>query len=207
MAGRPQRRQQFRRLVAAVSLAACLGAAQAAVPLLPGPQWQELPEETRRVLAPLVNDWPQMEVWRREKWLEIAQRYPKLTPDEQARVQERMRAWAKLTPAQRRAARERYQTLLSASPAQKEALKKLWAEYEALPDEDKQRFLEEAAKKRARSDKAAAGRSIVPASRPPVMPKIPVPATPAPAVEPAPAGEAGTAPAEPSAAAAPSAPR
>ena len=198
MAGRPERRQRIRRIVAAVGLAACLGAAQAAVPLLPGPQWRELPEETRRVLAPLADDWAQMEVWRREKWLEIAQRYPRLTASEQARLQERMRAWAALTPAQRRAARERYQTLLSASPAQKEALRKLWAEYEALPDEDKQRFLEEAARKRARTAKPASGRSIVPPSRPPVMPKIPVPPAPAAAEAPAapPTAEGGTAPTE-----------
>lgn len=199
MAGRTERQPRFRRILAAVGLFVLLGTAHAVVPLLPGPQWAELPPETRAILAPLANDWGQLEAWRREKWVEIAQRYPKLTSTEQARVQERMRAWAALTPAQRKTARERYQTLQAATPAQREALKRLWNEYGALPEEDKRRFLEEAARKQAKTSKGSTNLSIVPAKRPP-LPKIPLPPanTPSPEAGTGTAAEAASPPTDPS---------
>src|SRR5437016_4917526 len=72
------------------------------------PNWNELNADQQQILAPLQNDWDQLEPVRKRKWLGIAKRYPKMKPEEQQRVQKRMQTWARLTPEQRRAARERH---------------------------------------------------------------------------------------------------
>ena len=116
-------------------------------PPLPQPSWAELNTEQKRVLAPLAGDWDKMDGFRRKKWLGIAQRYPSLSPDEQARMQRRMTEWAKLTPDERKRAREKYQSLQKASPEKKEAVKLKWEEYKELPESEKNRLTVEAARK------------------------------------------------------------
>ena len=49
-----------------------------------------------------------MEPVRKQKWLDIANRFASMKPDEQQRMHERMRDWVKLTPEERRLARENY---------------------------------------------------------------------------------------------------
>jgi hypothetical protein len=165
-------------------LAAALGAAQAVVPPIAQPNWVELSPQKQQILAPLAADWNRLESWRRKKWLEIAERYPRLGAEEQARIQGRMRAWAALTPEQRKAAREKYQNLQKASPEQREKLKKDWLEYDSLPDEDKKRFNETAARKSIAKPvpKSAGGHSIV---KPPPPRPVPPAATTAPSASPA----------------------
>ena len=80
---------------------ACAGLAapaHAGVPTLDQPNWSALTAEQQNVLAPLANDWNAMEVFRRKKWLGIAQRYPMMSPTEQVSVQRNMKGWARLTP-------------------------------------------------------------------------------------------------------------
>lgn len=117
-------------------------AAWAAQPLalLAPPDWAELPTDTQAILAPLGPEWNQIEPASRRKWLQIAERYPRMGKDEQSRMQRRMRDWARLTPAQRKAAREKYRNVRQASPEQREALKQMWIEYQALPDDEKGRL-------------------------------------------------------------------
>jgi hypothetical protein len=104
------------------------------------PDWAELPMDTQQVLAPLGPEWNQLEPTSRRKWLQIAERFPRMGRDEQARVQRRMRDWAKLTPDQRKAAREKYRNVRQATPEQREALKKMWSEYQSLPEDQKDRY-------------------------------------------------------------------
>ena len=40
----------------------------------------------------------QWDAQRKAKWRGIAQRYPKMGPDEQQRIQQQMKSWAELTP-------------------------------------------------------------------------------------------------------------
>jgi len=44
----------------------------------------------------------------KQKWLEVAKKYPNLSADDKRRVHERMEELAKLTPEQRRVARENF---------------------------------------------------------------------------------------------------
>jgi hypothetical protein len=113
------------------------------------PAWIELSPEHRQVLAPLQEDWENFEHERRLKWIGIAKRYPKMKPEEQARVQRRMQAWAKLTPEQRRQARESYKNL--AKDKDKHGnLREQWAEYQALPPEERQTLVPAPAEKKQR---------------------------------------------------------
>jgi len=113
------------------------------------PAWIELSPEQRQILAPLQDDWENFEKERRLKWIGIAKRYPKMKPEEHARVQRRMQAWAKLTPEQRRQARESYKNL--AKDKDKHGnLREQWAEYQALPPEERQTLVPAPAEKKQR---------------------------------------------------------
>jgi hypothetical protein len=114
--------------------AATKPAAKAAQPK-PGvrPAWAELTAEQQQTLAPLKADWDTLEPERRQKWIQIAKRYPRMKAQEQERVQRRMQAWARLTPEQRRQARENYKQLAKTQrPAPTKDLRQAWAEYQQL---------------------------------------------------------------------------
>jgi len=103
----------------------------------PQPAWRELSEDRQQILSPLAEDWDNMENYRRKKWLGIADRYPAMGEEEQARVQRRMRSWAEMTPLQRREAREKYKNLKQLPPERKEAVKQKWEEYSNLSEEQR----------------------------------------------------------------------
>ena len=69
----------------------------------PQPGWSQLTAPQKAVLAPLARDWDGLDNIQRRKWLGIVERYPGMKPEEQQRMQERMREWAALTPEQRAA--------------------------------------------------------------------------------------------------------
>jgi hypothetical protein len=97
------------------------------------PAWAELTAEQQATLAPLKSDWDTLEPERRQKWIAIAKRYPRMKPVEQERVQRRMQTWATLSPDQRRQARENYKHLAkSPRPVPSKDLRQAWAEYQAL---------------------------------------------------------------------------
>ncbi|EHP44077.1 transmembrane protein [Cupriavidus basilensis OR16] len=110
------------------------GSAPAASVANAHPTWNELNAVQQRVLAPLAGEWNSFPELNRRKWLQIAQRYEKFSPAEQARLQTRMTEWVKMTPQQRRLARENYQITRSL-PAQKKT--EAWNKYQQLPEEQK----------------------------------------------------------------------
>jgi hypothetical protein len=94
------------------------------------PSWAELTAEQQRVLDPLKADWDSLDRDRKMKWVGIAKRYPKLSVQEQERIQRRMQLWTKLTPEQRRQARETYKQLAKQPPQKQKGLRERWAEYQ-----------------------------------------------------------------------------
>ncbi|WP_454731210.1 MULTISPECIES: DUF3106 domain-containing protein [Cupriavidus] len=110
------------------------GASAATSPVNAHPTWAELSVVQQRVLAPLQGEWNNFPELNRRKWVQIAERYPKFSPAEQARLQTRMTEWVKMTPQQRRLARENYQITRSLPP-QKKA--EAWDKYQQLPEEQK----------------------------------------------------------------------
>ena len=126
------------------------------VAIPPQPSWQELNSAQQTILAPLQEDWNNMERFRRKKWLEIAARYPKLNEAEQERVRERMQEWANLTPAQRQTARDRFRELSKQNNAEERAaLAQKWADYQSLPEGVRARLEEEAREQEKASKRAA----------------------------------------------------
>lgn len=124
-------------------------APKAAAPAVPGSTnnspWHKLTRAQQTALQPLAGEWDRLDAPRRQKWLDIANRYASMKPGEQARVQERMRDWVKLTPEQRRQVRENYTRSKRIDPGQKSAQ---WQQYQQLSDEEKQKLAAEAAAKK-----------------------------------------------------------
>src|SRR3974377_540079 len=134
-------RHALSRVVLLLAFAAIAATRGGAPPRNSAPPWASLTVDQQQVLAPLAADWDkQLSHEQKVKWLGIAKRYPSMKPEEQKRVQARMQKWAKLTPEQRWQARERYRSLGNIAPDRREELRHYWAEYQALPPEEKTMF-------------------------------------------------------------------
>lgn len=105
----------------------------------PQPGWNLLGPQQKSILAPLASEWDKIDNMRRKKWLGIAERYPSMKPDEQRRVQDRMREWANLAPEQRAKIRDSYKEFNQLPTEQKQVVKQKWEAYSNLPPEEKQR--------------------------------------------------------------------
>ena len=101
------------------------------------PLWRSLTPAQQVALQPLQGEWDQMDGVRKQKWLQLANRFATLKPEEQQRVHERMREWATLTPEQRELARETYTRTRKIAPEQKNAT---WESYQQLPEEQKKKL-------------------------------------------------------------------
>lgn len=134
-------------LVVALILGGLIGEARAVVPILDQPRWAALAPEQKTILAPLEKEWDAMEAYRRKKWLGIAQRYPAMSPAEQASMQRNMRDWVRLAPEERKAAREKFKTLNKAAPEERQIVRQKWDEYNALPQEERDRLRTEASRR------------------------------------------------------------
>jgi hypothetical protein len=111
------------------------------------PLWANLSRPQQVALEPLAAEWDRMEGIRKQKWLEIANRFSSMKPDEQARVHERMRDWIKMTPEERRVVRENYTRTKKIDPGQKS---QKWEQYQQLPEEQKKELAAQAASARAK---------------------------------------------------------
>ncbi|MFC5430359.1 DUF3106 domain-containing protein [Paraburkholderia denitrificans] len=116
---------------------------------LPGPSdrlaWANLSDAQHVALAPFANEWDHFGDERRRKWLRIAARYPKMSPEAQEHLHARMAEWVEMTPEQRRVARENYQ-VSKALPAQ--ARQRAWKDYQQLPPDQKARLAASERKRR-----------------------------------------------------------
>jgi hypothetical protein len=111
------------------------------------PAWAELTAEQQKILSPLKADWDSLETARRSKWIGIAKRYPTMKAEEQERVTRRMQRWAALSPEQRRQARETYKQLAKSQAVQRAKLREQWAQYQALPERERQDLVPDARRK------------------------------------------------------------
>jgi hypothetical protein len=122
-----------------------LSEARAAPKLGTKPLWTELTPAQQQALAPLAAEWDKVDTLRKKKWLEIGNKFASMKPDEQQRIQERMREWVKLTPEQRRVARESFARSKKLDADQKSAQ---WQEYQQLPEEQKKKLADDDAAKK-----------------------------------------------------------
>lgn len=106
-----------------------------------GPAWSALTPAQQQALAPLQRDWVGIDPNRKQKWLEVAARFPRLPADERARVQQRMADWARLTPAERASARMQFQEVRQLPAEERQAR---WQQYRALSDEERKSLAQRA---------------------------------------------------------------
>lgn len=118
--------------------------AVAAAPVRTGDlSWNSLTTAQRQALKPLQRDWAGIDTARRLKWLEIAQRYRHMSPQEQTRLHQRMREWARLSPKERNKARLTFREARGLSPQERQDR---WNAYLALPAPQRQQLASEASR-------------------------------------------------------------
>ncbi len=105
------------------------------------PVWASLSKAQQAALAPLQRDWASIEPARKQKWLEVATRFPTMPAAERERVQQRMSEWARMTPTERGQARLQFQESRAFTPADRQAR---WEEYKALPDDQRRELAQRA---------------------------------------------------------------
>lgn len=139
------------------------------------PFWKGLTPQQQQVLAPLSAEWDGYTARGRKRLIALADRYPHLKPEEQARVTARLKAWAALSREDRDKARENFRKVRKLPPEkQAEVKQKLQAERDA---QKKRETL------RREAHEHAAKRLPVPAAAP-LAPKPPAPKESAPATAP-----------------------
>jgi len=111
----------------------------------PDGTWEGLKPAQQQILAPLESDWDYMLPDSRKKWIQVANIYPKMSAQDQERLQSRMTSWSNLSQKDRRIARENYLTSLK-FPAEKKA--EAWYAYQKLSDEQKKKLAESELKKK-----------------------------------------------------------
>ena len=99
--------------------------------------WDDLSVVQQKILAPLEEDWSYLSKERRQKWIQVANLYPKMKRADQERLQSRMNEWAKLSQKDRRIARDNYLSSLR-FPAEEKA--SAWQAYQQLSAEDKKKL-------------------------------------------------------------------
>ncbi len=107
--------------------------------------WNKLTPAQRSALAPLAGDWNRLDTFRKEKWLELADRFATMSETDQARMQKRMQEWVRLSPEQRRIARENYTRVKKLQAKQKS---RQWEQYQQLPEEKKKELAARASSKK-----------------------------------------------------------
>lgn len=98
------------------------------------PLWSELTPTQQFVLAPFADQWNTWPLAEKRAWVELADRVPRMSAEQQARAHERIHEWAALSPEQRRLARQNYRL---AQQLPKDERVAQWQQYEALTPEQK----------------------------------------------------------------------
>ena len=111
----------------------------------PDGTWEGLKPAQQKILAPLESDWDYMLPDSRKKWTQVANIYPKMSSQDQERLQSRMAGWSNLSQKERRLARENYLSSLK-FPAEKKA--EAWSAYQKLTDEQKKKLADSEVKKK-----------------------------------------------------------
>lgn len=131
LAGTSQARETTGTLATPKSDAVKPATAKPSKPEPKAPTWQELNLKQKQLLAELATQWDQQTDRLRNDLIKVANKYPKMKPDEQERVRRRITRWANLTPEQRDTARARFQHIKKQPPEKQKEVKRKWEKYNA----------------------------------------------------------------------------
>ena len=104
------------------------------------PAWSELTPPQKEALRPLAEAWPSLSELHKRKWLVLSHNFADFSPQEQHKLQQRMRDWASLT------ARERAQARLHFAEVQQlpgDERRAKWEAYQALSDEQRRKLADD----------------------------------------------------------------
>ena len=132
-----------------------------------GVRWQNMKPAQQAVLKPLERDWSGIDAASKQKWLELAARFPRMSPDEQSRVQARMADWGRMTPQARGQARMNYQEAKQLPVQDRQAR---WESYQALSPEQKRQLAARAAPAPAPAASKAAPLADAPQAKSNIVP-------------------------------------
>lgn len=134
--------------------------------------WESLKPAQQQILSPLQSDWDYMPPESHKRWIQVATIYPKMSEQDQQRLQSRMESWFHLSQRDRRIARENYLTSLK-FPTEKKI--EAWSAYQKLSDEEKKKLAQaEITKKKPTATNAPT------LQQHPLSQKATIPAPPAP---------------------------
>jgi len=111
----------------------------------PDGTWEGLKPSQQLILAPLESDWDYMPPDSRKKWIQVSNIYPKMSAQDQERLQSRMASWSNLSQKERRLARDNYLSSLK-FPAEKKT--EAWNAYQKLSDDQKKKLAQSEVKKK-----------------------------------------------------------
>ncbi|MDP2006744.1 MAG: DUF3106 domain-containing protein [Rubrivivax sp.] len=120
------------------------------------PTWASLTAAQRQVLAPLQREWVAIDPSQREKWLEVAAKFPKMPADERQRLQNRMSEWVRMSPTERATARQQFQEVKRLPTEERQ---ERWQAYQALTPEERNKLAQQRAKPVTKQPAGAASRS------------------------------------------------
>lgn len=156
----------------------------------PDGTWDGLKPVQQQILAPLEDDWDYMHPDSRKKWIQVANIYPKMSKQDQDRLQSRMASWSNLSQKERRIARENYLSSLQ-FPAEKKA--EAWSAYQKLSDDQKKKLAETEVKKKPTAANAPTLQQHPISPKATLPPAVSAPIAPPPVENANPAPESGTA--------------
>ena len=144
----------------------------------PDGTWEGLKPVQQKILKPLEDDWDYMSPDSRKKWIQVSNIYPKMSEQDQERLQSRMTSWSNLSQKDRRLARDNYLSSLK-FPAEKKA--EAWSAYQKLSDEQKKKLAESEAKKKPTAASAPTLQQHPIKQKPTLTPSAPVESNTSPA--------------------------
>ncbi len=115
-------------LLIALAISVPFGTSVEAGPRHAMASWRRLTPEQQSVLAPLRDKWDVLPYKRRQRLLVLVSEYPKMSPMERLRFEQRLPQWAGLSRSQRDLARQRYLAFSRLPEARKAELSRRWRE-------------------------------------------------------------------------------
>jgi hypothetical protein len=103
--------------------------------------FNQLSPRQQEALAPLKDKWTTLPADSQQKWLDVANKMPSMSPPERDRVRTRMGDWSRMSGEDRDRARSSFQEARQLPSEERQAR---WQAYQALPEEKRRELSEQA---------------------------------------------------------------
>lgn len=126
-------------------------ASTSVIPSIAPPAWSELSADQQSALRPLKKTWTELSDVQRRKWIAVIKNFNKLSAQDQEKIQDRMEDWASLKPSERERARDNFASAKLTPLGNKSGR---WEEYQALPQDERNRLAAQTTEKKPRAAKS-----------------------------------------------------